>query len=101
MNKQLQIFLEYKIDKKKRVSYEQDMKQVLNVMSELEANNIQWFVHATQSDQYVEMFRVPTESHYYALKKIRSSLDHQVFGVLDDYIDGGLNNINYWALRAM
>ncbi|RXJ00397.1 hypothetical protein DS745_12775 [Anaerobacillus alkaliphilus] len=96
----LQIFIEYKVKEAEIEKYEGLMKEVLKKLTEFSAEKIEWFVATDQPFLYVEMFQVPTLAHYQALKKLRKSTDHTVFGQLDQFIEGGLEKLNCWAFQT-
>lgn len=100
MAREIQIFIEYKVRTEKTEQYEKVMNHILSLLPEFGANQIQWFLSTNHSNHYIEMFRVPTEAHYFALKKLRTMKNHQTFGLLDHFVDGGVNSIQYWALKA-
>jgi hypothetical protein len=99
MTKPLQIFMEYQIDQMKIAEYEAAMKEIINTLPNYEAANIQWYVAEDQPHLYVEMYEVPTTSHYEVLKKIRRSTEHPIFGKIAPYINGGAEKINCWAFQ--
>ncbi|WP_088103143.1 MFS transporter [Halalkalibacter urbisdiaboli] len=99
MTKALQIFMEYKVIEQKINEYEQAMERVLTELPEFGATNIQWFVSEEQPFLYVEMYEVPTFAHYHALKKLRRSEEHHIFGEIAAYIDGGIEKIHCWAFQ--
>ena len=96
----LQIFIEYKIKETKVDEYEAAMKEILNKLPEFNAEKIDWFRATDQPFLYVEMFQVPTVAYYQAIKKIRKSVDHPVFGKLDQFLEGGLEKLNCWAFQT-
>lgn len=96
----LQIFIEYKVKESKLNKYELIMKEVVKKLPEFSAEKIEWFVATDQPFLYVEMFQVPTLAHYQALKKLRKTVDHPLFGQLDDLIEGGLEKLNCWAFQT-
>ncbi len=99
MSKKLQIFMEYKVKQDSIAEYEKAMKEIIRVLPDYGATNINWFVATEQENLYVEMFEVPTESHYHALKKIRQCSDHFVFSSIDPMINGGCEKIHCWAFQ--
>lgn len=101
MTKRLQIFMEYKVKENQVEAYERAMKEVMETLVDYEAENIQWYV-AEDEDQpflYVEMYEVPTASHYQILKKIRRQEDHAVFGKIVPFVEGGAEKIHCWAFQ--
>ncbi|MDY7221428.1 hypothetical protein P4637_18395 [Halalkalibacterium halodurans] len=99
MTQSLQIFIEYKIKKETINEYEQVMKEILQELPSYEASNIEWFVASDQPYLYVEMFEVPTTSHYHVLKKLRQSEDHRLFGKIIPMVEGGASAIHCWAFE--
>ncbi|WP_078551899.1 hypothetical protein [Bacillus alkalicellulosilyticus] len=100
MTDSLQIFMEYKIKQENLKEYEQAMEDILAILPEYEATNIQWFVASDQPFLYVEMFELPTKAHYHVLKKLRRSTDHAVFSKIVPFIEGGTEKIHCWAFHA-
>ncbi|MDT8860979.1 hypothetical protein N0O92_12120 [Alkalihalobacillus sp. MEB130] len=99
MTKRLQIFMEYKIKKELVKEYEEVMKEIMNVLPDYEATNIQWYVADDQPHLYVEMFEVPTPSHYQVLKQLRQSTEHATFSKMVPFIEGGVEKIHCWAFQ--
>ncbi|ARK29022.1 hypothetical protein [Halalkalibacter krulwichiae] len=99
MIKPLQIFMEYKVKEEEVEAYERDMKEILAILPEYEAKNIQWYVADDQPYLYVEMYEVPTTSHYQVLRKIRRQEEHKIFGKIVPYINGGAEKIHCWAFQ--
>ncbi|MFC0471213.1 hypothetical protein ACFFHM_12120 [Halalkalibacter kiskunsagensis] len=99
MTKPLQIFMEYKVDETKIKEYEVAMTEIIKTLPNYEAANIQWYVAEDQPYLYVEMYEVPTSSHYQVLKKIRRSTDHPVFSQIVPFISGGAEKIHCWAFQ--
>ncbi|PYZ96917.1 hypothetical protein CR205_14685 [Alteribacter lacisalsi] len=95
--KNLQIFLEYKVNENKTDEYEALMAEVLSALREYGAEEIDWYEAADQKNLYVEMFRLPTMSHYHAMKKLRCTEEHPLFSKLGDFVDGGVRKIHCWA----
>ncbi|GAE31136.1 hypothetical protein [Alkalihalobacillus hemicellulosilyticus] len=87
MTKPLQIFMEYKIIPQKIKEYEAAMEMVLTTLPNYDVSEIEWFVAEDQPYLYVEMFEVPTVSHYQALKKLRQSTEHPVFSSIVPFIE--------------
>lgn len=99
MTKPLQIFMEYKIIPQKIKEYEAAMEMVLTTLPNYDVSEIEWFVAEDQPYLYVEMFEVPTVSHYQALKKLRQSTEHPVFSSIVPFIEGGEKKIHCWAFQ--
>ncbi|MBU8908869.1 hypothetical protein [Desertibacillus haloalkaliphilus] len=100
MEQSLQIFIEYKVKPTKVKEYEEVMEKVVDLLPEFEASDIQWFIATDQPYLYVEMFKVPTKSHYLALKKLRQSDEHHLFSQIGPMVEGGLKSIHCWAFQA-
>lgn len=99
MTKPLQIFMEYKVKEAEIEPYEEAMKEIIQVLPEYGASQIEWFVAEDQPHLYVEMFEVPTLSHYHVLKKLRRSEEHSLFRKVVPYIEGGAEKIHCWAFQ--
>lgn len=99
MTKPLQIFMEYQVSAENIEAYERVMKSIIDALPEYGASSIQWYVAEDQPNLYVEMYEVPTSSHYYALKKLRQSSEHPLFGQITPYIEGGTTKIHCWAFQ--
>lgn len=97
MSKDLQIFIEYNVKSSFHNEYEKLMENVITLLSEFGAENIEWYSDSKM--RYIEIFRVPTEAHFYALKRLRASKHHNVFRNFDELVEGGRDTINYWALK--
>ncbi len=91
--------MEYKVDQTKIEEYEGAMKEIISTLPDYEAKNIQWYVAEDQPHLYVEMYEVPTTSHYQVLKKLRRSKEHPVFSAIVPYINGGVEKIHCWAFQ--
>lgn len=101
MSQSLQIFIEYKVKESRVNEYEAIMKAILDTLPEFGASDVQWFVADDQPHLYVEMFKVPTQAHYIALKKLRQSDEHHLFGRIAPLIEGGCEKIHCWAFKGM
>ncbi|WP_246056208.1 hypothetical protein [Alteribacter natronophilus] len=96
--KNLQIFLEYKVKSDRTDEYETFMADLLPALAEYGAEETDWYEAADQPGLYVEMFRLPTMSHYHAMKKLRcTEREHPLFSKLEDYVEGGLRKVHCWA----
>lgn len=83
MLKTLQIF------KEKISGDEQWMDKLLQALPLYDAIETQWFVAEKEPHLYVEMFKLPAQSHYVALKKVRQSKVHPLFEKLVGFVEGG------------
>jgi hypothetical protein len=96
------IYVEYNIKKSDILQYESVMeKEVIPILTEFGAKGVRWFLSSKQVEGniYVEEFYLPTVSHFYALKKLRTCLNHTVFGCFDHFVCGGIHSISYLALK--
>ncbi|WP_158738416.1 hypothetical protein [Alteribacillus sp. YIM 98480] len=100
MDEKLHIFMEYKIIPEQEQNYTRIMKEIAQVLPNYEVEKFQWFSAADQQCLFVEIFEVPTLSHYHTLRKWRCSKSHHIFGKLDDCIEGGVQKIHCWAFQA-
>jgi hypothetical protein len=95
--KSLQIFLEYKVNENRIDEYEALMAELLPALAEYGAEEIDWYEAADQKNLYVEMFRLPTMSHYHVMKKLRCTEEHPLFSKLSNFVEGGVRKIHCWA----
>lgn len=96
MNSEIKMVVHYEINEKMHRQYEEVINYILSQLSTFEAKQIQI---SESQNKVIETFLLPTESHYYALKKLRKSKSHSVFGSLDPFIKGGLEQINFYGLK--
>lgn len=101
MSNGVKIFLEYRVKKGYDQLYYDAMADITYQLAVYEAEQIEWFLISPSSNRYRETFYVPTESHYYALKKLRKTKYHNIFGFLDDMIEGGVNGIQWIGLSKI
>ncbi|SFB09990.1 MULTISPECIES: hypothetical protein [unclassified Bacillus (in: firmicutes)] len=99
MENQFQVFFQYEIKKTMFHHYKQELPYTLKKLKEFGAKNIQCRQSTTNPYEIVESFRLPTEAHYFSLKKMRQSKSHRVFGNLDCLIEGGLKEIECFAIK--
>ncbi|MBO8178628.1 hypothetical protein [Aeribacillus pallidus] len=95
----VQMFLQYEVHESFIPQYEQLMYDVAHHLENYEAANIRWEWTSDHLKQMTEWFIVPTESHYFALKKLRTSRHHAVFGLLDRYVHGGVRCIQCYGVK--
>jgi hypothetical protein len=98
MKKSLQIYLEYEIKQSLHHQYRQIMWNIIQSLPRYDAVNIRWERSEGNPDRYIETFTVPTEAHFYALKRMRMSTGH-LFGLLDECICGGLKEMKCIGLK--
>jgi hypothetical protein len=99
MNHSLQMYIQYEIKEPSIEKYQQLMKDILRCLNYYEATDVQWMPFSGSTTSFLEIITLPTESHYHALKKLRTSRQHSVFGMLDECISGGLNKMDCFALK--
>ncbi|KAA0544943.1 hypothetical protein FZW96_19155 [Bacillus sp. BGMRC 2118] len=98
MSKRVRIFIEYKVKESFIQQYEEHMKKVLDSLPTYGAGEIEWFRKEKQS--YMETFSLPTISHYVAFRKMREGKLHQVYGCIDQFMEGGIENIQMHAVKV-
>lgn len=79
--------------------YKKAMDHIVALLPLFGAEDIKWRQIDSKPYRVVESFLLPTESHYFALKKLRKSKNHTVFGCLDQFISGGLQQVECCALK--
>jgi hypothetical protein len=92
------VFLQYQIKQEFDDIYQEAMQPVATLLRELEAKHIDWYLLSPSTRTYHESFYVPTESHFYAIKKLRNAKYHNVF---DQIVKGGVNGIQWIALKRI
>ncbi|WP_163100642.1 hypothetical protein [Peribacillus alkalitolerans] len=95
MNKQIRIYVEYKIEESAIPQYHMLIDQIVNTLERFDAKSIEC---CKTEDRYMEIFTVPTESHFHAIKKIHKNKNHSIFGKLHQIVNGGADRISYRAL---
>lgn len=100
MKNTLHIHLEYEIKQNSKPRYKQIMTDIAESLPQYDAFNFHWENAEDDSNRYIETFVVPTESHFHALKRLRMSRRHLLFGLLDECICGGLQEINLICLKT-
>lgn len=90
------MIIQYEIKEHSYKQYKEAIGHIISKLPTFEADEI----HLNESqNKVVETFLLPTESHYYALKKLRKSKSHSLFGCLDPFIKGGLQQIGCYGLK--
>ncbi|WP_108670538.1 hypothetical protein [Peribacillus acanthi] len=97
MNKQIKIYVEYTIEESAIPQYQMLIKQIVEALEHFEAQSIECYKTEKQ-DQFMEIFTVPTESHFHAIKRIHKNKNHTVFGKLHRIVSGGADQISCRAL---
>ena len=96
MSQKLKIVVEYSVKKDSIVQYEDLMKNIIPILPEYGFNNIEWFSY-DENHRYVEIYEVPSESHFFALKKLRNNMhSNSMFSSLKIFLNG---TINYWVFK--
>ncbi|MBT2681510.1 hypothetical protein J7E38_21310 [Bacillus sp. ISL-35] len=94
----IQMIIQYEVKQNLLGQYREAINRISEMLPDFEAD----MFSCSQSDQrniFIESFFVPTEAHYHAMKKMRLSRDHSVFGMLEDYVPGGLERIGFMAIK--
>ncbi|MCA1060746.1 hypothetical protein LCL96_17550 [Rossellomorea aquimaris] len=100
MKNTLHIYMEYEIKQNLQSRYKQIMTSIAETLPQYDAFNVHWEKAGDESNRYIETFVVPTESHFHVLKRLRMSRHHLLFGLLDECICGGLQEINLLCLKT-
>ncbi|MDE3838020.1 hypothetical protein C0966_01195 [Bacillus methanolicus] len=98
MKNQLQMIVYYEVKDSYFSQYKEAMDHIVALLPSFGAAEIKWRQIDSEPYRIVESFLLPTESHYFALKKLRKSKYHTVFGCLDRFISGGLKQVECCAL---
>jgi hypothetical protein len=96
MNSKIKMIVHYEINEKMHRQYQEAINYILSQLSTFEAKQIQI---SKSKNKVIETFLLPTESHYYAIKKLRKSKSHSIFGSLDPVIKGGLEQMSFYGLK--
>ncbi|GLB59858.1 hypothetical protein [Cytobacillus sp. NCCP-133] len=99
MKQNVQMIVQYEVKGCSLSQYQAVMDKIIEMLPSYDAADIKVSQYAAGSYKIIESFNVPTESHYFALKKLRKSAKHNVFGSLDPIISGGLAKMDCWALK--
>ena len=94
----IQMIVQYEVKQNLLSQYRETIEKISTMLPDFEAN----MFSCSQSDErniFIESFFVPTEAHYHALKKMRQSRTHAVFGILEDFVPGGLERIGFMAIK--
>ncbi len=98
MPKPIRIFIEYNVHSSLIQQYEDHMRLVLKRLSSYGADSVFWYEN--KEYRYIESFLLPTVSHFMALRKIRKTKGNTTFGLLDQFIEGGPENIQIHAIKV-
>jgi hypothetical protein len=94
----IQMIVQYEVKQNLLSQYQETIDKISTMLPDFEAD----MFSCSQSDErniFVESFYVPTEAHYHALKKMRLSRNHSVFGILEDFVPGGLERMGFLAIK--
>jgi hypothetical protein len=94
----IQMIIHYEVKQSLLDQYREAIEKISVMLPEFEAD----MFSCSQSEQrniFIESFFVPTEAHYHAMKKLRLSRSHSVFGRLEDFVPGGLERIGFMAIK--
>lgn len=94
----IQMIIQYEVKQNLLSQYKETIESISMVLADFEADMFSCS-QAGQRNMFMETFFVPTESHYHALKKIRLSRTHPVFGCLEKFVPGGLEEMGFMAIK--
>lgn len=99
LKNQIQMIVHYEVKDSFFPQYKEAMDRIIALLPSFGAADIKWQQIESKPFRVVESFLFPTEAHYFALKKLRKSKNHTVFGSLAPFISGGLQKVEYCALK--
>ena len=94
----IQMIIQYEVKQGLLDQYREAIDKISTMLPNFEADMF-FCSQSEQRNMFIESFYVPTEAHYHALKKLRLSRAHSVFGRLDDFVPGGLEGIAFMAIK--
>lgn len=94
------MIVQYEIKMSFLEQYQEAMEEIIKMLPSFEAEKFQVSCSSKAPNQFIETITLPTVAHYHALKKLRKSENHNVFGSLDQMILGGLNQMECWAFQT-
>lgn len=94
----IQMIIQYEVKQNLLGQYQEAIKRISAMLPDFEADMFS-YSHYDDRNLFIESFFVPTEAHYHALKKMRLSRTHSVFGSLEDFVPGGLERIGFMAIK--
>jgi len=97
MEQKLVMMLQYEVCEKFLVPYHETISHIFSSLSYYDVMEYELFHYDGQT--FVEKLVIPTESHFLSLKKLRTSKDHNIFGKLDPFIKGGVENMQVFAIK--
>jgi hypothetical protein len=101
MKHEVQMILQYEVNPADLNLFKSSIEKIAALLPMYEAVDISFVCSGGEQESsfITETCSLPTEAHYFALKKLRSSSRHAAFGCLDSFIPGGLEGIQFWALK--
>ncbi|MEH7443230.1 hypothetical protein AABM38_05370 [Heyndrickxia sp. MSNUG] len=94
----IQMIIQYEVKQSLLGQYREAIDKISDMLPEFEADMFS-YSQSEQRNMFIESFYVPTEAHYHAMKKLRLSRSHSVFGRLEDFVPGGLERIGFMAIK--
>jgi len=94
----IQMIIQYEVKQSLLGQYREAIEKISDMLPEFEADMFS-YSQSEQRNMFIESFFVPTEAHYHAMKKLRLSRSHSVFGCLEDFVPGGLERIGFMAIK--
>lgn len=94
----IQMIIQYEVKQNLLGQYREAIDKISDMLPEFEADMFS-YSQSEQRNMIIESFYVPTEAHYHAMKKLRLSRSHSVFGRLEDFVPGGLERIGFMAIK--
>lgn len=94
----IQMIIQYEVKQNLLGQYHEAIEKISSMLPDFEADMFS-YSQFDQQNFFVESFYVPTEAHYHALKKMRQSRSHSVFGSLEYIVPGGLEQIGFMAIK--
>jgi hypothetical protein len=94
----IQMIVQYEVKQNLLSQYQDSIEKISTMLADFEADTFSC-IQSEERNFFVESFFVPTEAHYHALKKMRQSRNHSVFGILEEYVPGGLERMGFMAIK--
>ena len=94
----IQMIIQYEVKQSLLGQYQEAIDKISDTLPQFEADMFS-YSQSEQRNMFIESFFVPTEAHYHAMKKLRLSRSHSVFGRLEDFVPGGLEQIGFMAIK--
>jgi hypothetical protein len=94
----IQMIIQYEVKQNLLDQYHEALDGISAMLSDFEADTFSCS-QSEQRNMFIESFYVPTEAHYHALKKLRLSRNHSVFGRLEEFVPGGMECVGFMAIK--